>query len=177
MPSYRCGMEPRLREPTLADAAALGEVHVRAWQVAYRGMFPDDYLDGLDPAERAANWQQWLASPANGRLVAVADNDVPVGFVVYGEWRDDDREAGVGELRALNVHPDQWGTGAGRALLQAADEGLAAMGYHAAILWVVAGNARARRFYEIDGWAPDGASRSDEQFGPPIEEVRYRRPL
>ena len=37
----------------IADTAAVGEVHVRAWQTAYRDVMPDDYLDGLQPEERA----------------------------------------------------------------------------------------------------------------------------
>ena len=34
----------RVRVPTVGDADALGRVHVRAWQAAYRdGLMPDDY--------------------------------------------------------------------------------------------------------------------------------------
>jgi hypothetical protein len=43
-----------VRHATVGDAPALGRVHVRAWQAAYRGHKPDDYLDGLRPEERAA---------------------------------------------------------------------------------------------------------------------------
>ena len=44
-------------------------VHVRSWQVAYRGLFPDDYLDGLRAEDRLAQglrrllcllaWRKW----------------------------------------------------------------------------------------------------------------------
>ncbi|HEX6254240.1 MAG TPA: hypothetical protein VFZ70_00375 [Euzebyales bacterium] len=30
-----------------SDAAAMGALVVRAWQAAYRGLMPDDYVDGL----------------------------------------------------------------------------------------------------------------------------------
>jgi hypothetical protein len=43
------------------------------------------------------------------------------------------------------------------------------------VLWVLAGNARARRFYEIAGWVADGAERTSEVFGATVSEVRYRR--
>ena len=36
-----------VREAQPRDAAEVAGVHVRSWQVAYRGLFPDDYLDGL----------------------------------------------------------------------------------------------------------------------------------
>jgi hypothetical protein len=38
-------------------------------------------------------------------------------------------------------------------------------------------NARARRFYEAQGWAADGHRMTDTGFGFPIEEVRYGRSL
>ncbi len=42
---------PLIRAAEPADAAALGRVHVRAWQAAYPGVMPDDFLDGLDPVQ------------------------------------------------------------------------------------------------------------------------------
>ncbi|HET9289988.1 MAG TPA: hypothetical protein VFQ49_02825 [Actinomycetes bacterium] len=43
-----------VRPATVADAPAMGRLHVRAWQAAYRGHMPGDYLDGLRASERAA---------------------------------------------------------------------------------------------------------------------------
>jgi GNAT superfamily N-acetyltransferase len=56
------------------------------------------------------------------------------------------------ELAAMYVVPPRWGTGVGRALHAAAVEHLRACGLPAAHLWVIEGNARARRFYEREGW-------------------------
>ena len=46
-----------VRRATVADAPAMGRVVVRAWQAAYRGHMPDDYLDGLRAEDRAAYWE------------------------------------------------------------------------------------------------------------------------
>jgi RimJ/RimL family protein N-acetyltransferase len=46
-----------------------------------------------------------------------------------------------------------------------------------AVLWVLPGNRRARRFYEAAGWVADGAERSAEVQGVVVPEVRYRRRL
>jgi hypothetical protein len=43
------------------------------------------------------------------------------------------------------------------------------------VLWVLEGDARARRFYEIAGWVADGTERTSEVFGVTVREVRYRR--
>jgi hypothetical protein len=53
-----------IRRATVQDAPALGRLHVRAWQAAYRGQMPDDYLDGLRPEERAAGWERSYAATA-----------------------------------------------------------------------------------------------------------------
>jgi hypothetical protein len=38
-------------------------------------------------------------------------------------------------------------------------------------------NPRARRFYEREGWAPDGRTKREELLDVEITEVRYRRVL
>ena len=46
-----------------------------------------------------------------------------------------------------------------------------------ATLWVLDGSARARRFYEAAGWAPDGEERIEQLPGFAVREVRYGRAL
>jgi RimJ/RimL family protein N-acetyltransferase len=43
-----------------------------------------------------------------------------------------------------------------------------------ATLWVLEDNPRARRFYEREGWSPDGEAKSDAFLGVRVNEVRYR---
>jgi hypothetical protein len=54
---------------------------------------------------------------------------------------------------------------------------LAGLGFTEALLWVLAGNARAERFYCADGWLPDGQRREDEVWGMGVSKIRYRRRL
>jgi hypothetical protein len=54
---------------------------------------------------------------------------------------------------------------------------LVELGFHKAFLWAVAGNVRADRFYQMDGWAPDGVSRTDSMWGVTVNEVRYQHGL
>lgn len=166
-----------IRAPRPDDAPGLGEVHVRAWQVGYRGVMPDEYLDGLSVEDRTRMWVEVLArEPRVGaqRLLAEADGRV-VGFAAAGPEVGAEAPT-VGELAVLNVHPDWWGRGVGPALLAAATDHLAEAWRHA-ILWVATGNARGRRFYEREGWHADGESRTDEVFGITVDEVRYARDL
>jgi GNAT superfamily N-acetyltransferase len=110
--------------------------------------------------------------------VVIGAGDRLDGFAAVGPTRDEDQNPErVGEVRAIYVLPDAWGTGLGRQLMAAALERLAAEGFAQATLWVLDSNARARRFYEAGGWAAEGAVKHDDSRGFPMTEVRYRRPL
>jgi ribosomal protein S18 acetylase RimI-like enzyme len=82
----------------------------------------------------------------------------------------------VGELYALYVTPAWWSAGAGRALMDLVLASLEADGYRQVVLWVLADNARARRFYDRAGFAPDGGTNIITGLGG-VLEVRYAREL
>jgi len=166
-----------VRAATLADAEAIGRVHVLAWQAAYVGQMPQKYLDGLDADERASHWRRVLSTSREHAPVLVGETAGEVaGFATFGPARDDP-DTSDGELYVVNVRPDRWGSGVGGALLAAVHAGLAGLGYRSAVLWVLPGNQRARAVYEHLGWRLDGAERTDEAFGVLVPEVRYRRPM
>jgi GNAT superfamily N-acetyltransferase len=106
-------------------------------------------------------------------LVAEVDGQI-VGFVSVGAGRE---EGADGELYAIYVHPDHWGTGIGRSLIEAGEARLRELGHREAVLWVLEDNPRARRFYEAAGWATDGTTRPIEIFGIEVPEIRYRKTL
>jgi ribosomal protein S18 acetylase RimI-like enzyme len=169
-----------VRHATIDDAPALALVHVHAWQAAYRGAMPDSFLDALSVADRASWWRDvFAAGPGPGQpstLVGLAD-DALGGFVTVGPCNDDALAGSVSQLWALNVDPAHWGTGLADALVERGTEHLRSLGRPEAVLWVVDSNARARRFYERHGWAPDGAHMTADLGGFEVDEVRYRRPL
>jgi GNAT superfamily N-acetyltransferase len=172
---------PVLVRPARAgDEPGIARVHVASWQDAYRGHMPAGYLAALDVDQRAERWRQRLPAARRSRgdvLVAVSGADI-VGFVHYGPSRDQDADRGrTGEIGAIYVQPESIGQGVGRLLMERAVAGLAGLGYPDATLWVLDGNTRARRFYERAGWTPDGAAKTDQSWGFPIAEVRYRRSL
>ena len=155
------------------DAPAIGIVHVGSWQAAYRGHFPQEFLDALDPARRAEGWRAYLEGGMgrNESLLVCEIKDQIVGFAYTGPCRDGQ---GGGELRAIYLLPQDWGHGHGHELAASALEELALQGFTEAMLWVLEENLRARAFYEAGGWRRDGGSRVIEPFGFPIPELRYR---
>jgi len=171
-----------VRRPAVEDAEGLADLHVRAWQVAYRGMIPDSYLDSL-PIEiesRTERWRMRIAQPDPTELVTlVAEIDGSlVGWVTAGENRDDDvTDENTGEIWGIYVDPEHWRRRVGSVLMERAIEELATAGYTEATLWVLEENRRARRFYERWGWRPDGGTDWFERDGWRAIEIRYRLPL
>lgn len=171
-----------IRAARPADAEAIAEIHVETWR-AYAGQMPDEVLDRLSVDDRARMWHNLLCELDSPRRVHVADSEGGLlGFVVHGPSREHDTEALVGEVYALYVHPHCWSAGIGRALLSAAVSHFADVGMSEALLWVLASNHRACRFYELAGWTHDGRLKSEPRAGLPdldaqLEEACYRRPV
>jgi ribosomal protein S18 acetylase RimI-like enzyme len=108
-------------------------------------------------------------------IVATEGEDI-LGFAALGPSRDAD-SPNDGEIFALYVDPDSWEQGVGRTLISNARTYLSEMSFAAANLWVLEGNQRAIRFYEIDGWSSEGLSREYVVGGVAVNEIRFRRSL
>jgi ribosomal protein S18 acetylase RimI-like enzyme len=80
----------------------------------------------------------------------------------------------VGELYALYLLPAWWSVGVGRALMTSVLDSLRGDRYRRVVLWVLADNARARRFYERAGFTLDGGTNVLTGLGG-VLEVRYTR--
>lgn len=162
-----------MRLAEVDDAIAIAEVHVASWHGAYRGLMPQQLLDAHTVERRVPSWREQLASAEVTTWVAQLSGAV-VGFASVGPARDADITGSVGELRAIYLTPDAWGTGSGHALHESALATLAAS-YDEAVLWVLESNARARAFYERHDWHVDGATKQETRGDAVLDEVRYRR--
>ncbi|HEY2477584.1 MAG TPA: GNAT family N-acetyltransferase [Solirubrobacterales bacterium] len=194
-------MAVELREARRGDELAVAEVHVRSWQEAYRGLMPAEFLDALDPRDRAGRYTfEATGADAPTTVLAVVSGEGDAedlsltncwevrsgssaspferiaGFVTYGPSRDEDLP-GLAEIRALYVDPDCHRGGLGRMLMAEARSRLAAEGYEEAFLWVLRGNTRGATFYEREGWRPDGTTRLENPYDIVSEVHRFRRPL
>src|SRR5262245_61846273 len=168
-------MPPRIREAVPADARSIAEIHVRAWQAAYRGQLTDDYLDGLSVEDRLEQHRRSLEEPpAEWRTWVAEDEDDTVGFAVTGPSQDADATDRTAEVYAIYLEPERLGSGSGRALFEHAVADLRDRGYVSATLWVLETNEPARRFYEVAGWEHDGTTASERVDCEMRPTVRYR---
>lgn len=168
----------RIREMTLDDCEAVATVRVRGWQHAYQGLIPQAYLDAMSIEEDAARRREYLAK-GDGRVVDLVAERAGhvVGWGCCGPSRDEDVPDRTAELYALYVLPERIGTGVGSALIDALTARAVEAGASSLLLWVLAANDRARRFYTRAGFAPDGREEQFDVNGVAVPEVRYARRL
>jgi GNAT superfamily N-acetyltransferase len=169
-------MELAVRNATADDAMEVAHVHIRAWQSAYRGLLPDEFLDALRADERASRYSFGSTECETPDTILAVDDGAIRGFATVGRSRDAD-VPDAGELCALYIDPPHWQEGIGRLLLAHGYERLRERGFEDAILWLLEGNGRAERFYRSDGWAPDGSSRHEDVWGVESHVIRFRRTL
>ncbi len=165
-----------IRRATSDDAGAIASIQVEAWRVAYRGLVPDAHLEKMSVERSTERHREALAS--GGLEVHLAEEaGEAVGFVGFGACRDEDLDAKTaGEIWGVYLRPSAWRKGIGTRLCRYAEEVLRERGFSTVVIWVFAGNANARRFYEAMGYTPDGGSKIHE-VGAPLEVVRYRRQI
>jgi len=152
------------------DVDDVVDIGLTSWREGFRGVVPRDLMP--DPAGLRARIQERIAE--RGPPIAVAELDGNVrGWITFGASRDADAGPSVGEIWALNVHPDAWRRGIGRELVRYALERLARAPFSEATLWTFRDTPRSRSFYEALGFEHDGATQRRHASGGAIE-VRYR---
>jgi ribosomal protein S18 acetylase RimI-like enzyme len=164
-----------VRAAGVNDAVPIAHVHIESWRAAYRGLMTDDLLAGLDLGQRVMLWRRIL-STAEWPTLVVEDEGAVVGFCHLCPARDTDLDSRVwAELAAIHVDPTTWGRGCGRLLCEQAIAEVRGRGATSMAVWVLEGNAAARRFYEGRGFTTDGARKTDEASG--LLEIRYVKEL
>jgi ribosomal protein S18 acetylase RimI-like enzyme len=154
-----------LRQARPEDAPAVTEIWISAWRDGHLGNVPD-YLIEIRTEE---SFYTRAAQRIEDTIVAEVAGEI-AGFVMTSG----------DELEQIYVAAKYRGAGIANALIAESERLIRAAGYDRAWLAVVAGNERARRFYERSGWIDEGAfdymAKSDR--GPiPVPCHRYVKDL
>ena len=143
-----------------ADAGGIAGVHIATWQVAYQGVFSGDFLGSLDLEVRTGWWEALLLR--GQRTTYVVDGEAGiVGFCLIGDSDDE----GWGEVFAIYVHPQYWGQGMGRTLLEAGESHLASVGFERSLLWVLDEEQPCTCFLRTTGLGQGKADSAGDDWG------------
>jgi hypothetical protein len=152
-----------LRKARVADAIAIGAVHVAAWRSSYPGMLPDEFLAKLSVSRQAAHYDAAIRGGTGVMVATASGSDVPlgsgpriVGFTTAGRARHAEvggKRLAEGEVETLYVLDDWRERGVGRRLMRAAASHLVDIGCKSAFVWVLRDNP-SRWFYQRLGGKP-----------------------
>ena len=137
-------------------------VHWQTWREAYDDLLPADFQETMT-LEKCRFFSQKY--PEN-TLIAM-DGKKVVGFISYGNFRDEAIQAG--EIIALYVLKDYYGKGVSKQLMHAAFVALDQ--FSEIYLWVLKDNKRAIAFYQKMGFTFDGQEQI-LKLGKPVKELR-----
>lgn len=165
-----------VRLATLADARDLA-VTVQEGFETYRAWAPR----GWDPPSlevHVSGIRDRLPEPGCVCLLAEVETETetgaerePAGHVAYLPARD---EVAVAHVWMLFVRRQQWGTGIATDLLARAVAAATEEGYTGMRLHTPAGHARARAFYEREGWTAASPPFYEPMLGLPLVTYRIR---
>lgn len=142
------------------DARGVIRVNALSWRDAYRDLLPEEVLESQNPNPTEADVDRlFQALPEEGVVLVAVEEGSVRGFADF-RWGDEPTKAFVGPeeagLRAIYVHPEDWGRGIGTELLR---EGISRLPewVRAVRLEVLADNERARDFYQSRGFDATGS--------------------
>jgi len=144
-------------------------VHREAWRYAYAGIIPGLTLERMI-ARRGPRW--WARMHDRGFRALILDcDDTLSGYATLGRSRAD--AAGrCGEIYELYMKPECHGCGLGRRLFGDARRELARHGFDRLMVWALADNALACRFYR--GMGGHEAARCLDRFcGVPLDKIGF----
>lgn len=115
---------------------------------------------------------RWNIERAISIILSVVGYGGVLGICHISEARDRDNKV-WGEVVAIYLLPEIWGSGQGSELLRYALGKLKKNGFRNICLWVMKGNIRARKFYEKNGFQISGKEREIEIAECRVSEVEY----
>ena len=125
-----------IRNSTEDDCEAIARVHVASWQSTYRGQIPEEFLNALSVPTRTELWKRLLTKEGYRVFVLEQSGEIN-GFVSFGPSLDRDAPANQGEVYAIYLLAKAQGSGAGKALWDAAVSELRVLGFLCITLWAV----------------------------------------
>jgi GNAT superfamily N-acetyltransferase len=153
-------MDMVIRPATAADSADIARIWAEGWRDGHLGHVPQ----ALVAIRTRESFDQRAAQRVTDTTVAAVGGEL-AGFVtVTGD-----------EVEQVYVDAAHRGTGVASALLAEGERQVKAAGHAKAWLAVATGNARARRFYEREGWIDEGAFDYFPAGSIPVPCHRYAR--
>jgi ribosomal protein S18 acetylase RimI-like enzyme len=141
-------LEIRIRKAKNSDLNGIIRVNVETWKTAYKGVVPDNYIQGFIIRSQDERWQKQLDHMIEDYIFFVAETDKSeiVGFAIGGLERSNHPNY-EGELMGIYILKEYQRQGIGKALTRKIVEELIKMKVTNMLVWVLENNPY-RAFYD-----------------------------
>jgi GNAT superfamily N-acetyltransferase len=165
----------KIRPATRQDMATLADILTEGFE-SYRRWTPT----GWEPPARAAmllGLMHKFGNDGSWCLLAFDPAGDPAGQATARPERNPEGELrpGVARLTQLFVREPYWGSGLAVELHALILDGMRERGFERGCLWAAVGQARARGFYEREGWRATGQIDTESELG--LDLMEYEREL
>lgn len=149
------------------DLLEISGIYEKSWKFAYKGIIPQDYLDGIP----TGHWAKSLNNNGMNNLLLIENSQI-IGTACFGKsrWK---KYSDYGEIVSIYFLPDYISKGYGKILLNKCVDELNKLGFHKILLWVLEDNHKARKFYEKNEFICSEEYLNDSIGGKELREVMY----
>lgn len=145
----RSGYEIRIAR--IEDSFEIAKIHVDCWRTTYKGIVPDEKLDGMSYEKRDSKWRLNFADVSDpaGCILIAEKGDIPVGFCSGGRIRKLSKrtEGYEGEIKAVYILKEHQKKGIGKKLIACYEEIFRQNKIFSYIIWVLKDND-SKNFYK-----------------------------
>lgn len=127
------------------DITSIAKIHIDNWKNIYQGIFPSEYLTGLNYDDASKEWSKYLEQEDAFIYIATSDDDNVCGFAAC---KLDEETPCSGKLYSLHVNQSNRGKGIGKQLIVAVANHFQAMQINSMTLWAVETNEHAISIYK-----------------------------
>lgn len=135
-----------IRKAIIEDAFDIAKISKDSWQITYKGIMPDEFLNSLEILKIAKQKEELLKNPEINTYV-YEENEI-LGFVTFSESEENKN---IGEIYAIYLKPNKKRMGIGSKLFNYAKGVLKEKGYKQMIIWCAKENKPSIKFYEKMG--------------------------
>ena len=138
-----------IRRANIEDADGIAKVHVDSWKTTYKGIIPNNFLNGLSYEDRTELWKQNINKEDNYVIIAENEQGKIIGFA--DAWkRERNIEENTCDLTSIYLLEQYQGAGIGKALMKELFIHFKQMGYSKIFVDVLEDN-KTKYFYEYYG--------------------------
>ena len=145
-----------IKKAGVRSISDIAKIHVGCWRTTYRGIVPDEKLDGMSLEKSAAKWKEFFFrdknEPSAGTVLLAKKDKETVGFCAGGEVRRfSKRTQGYkGEIKAVYILKEHQRKGIGRKFLKHFEGIFLKKKNFSYIIWVLKDNP-SKEFYRRMG--------------------------